>query len=370
MKKIIYLATLCMCLLLASCGGKKQNYLDKGYTSVVEFDFNGGILTNAVTDIKNSIKYAYEPNSYICDPVELPSSTLKKEGFDFLGWYKDEACLQPWDFKKDKINEENITLYAKWGTSIRYTYTLCYVQEDTKEVMSLYTYTVEAGERFDDFLNKANSRNDYTAFGFYEDQDLEHPWQESYKHPGGEESLDIKIFVRFIKGTYNLVSTYDDLVKALKGNANIYLLNSIDCEGKTLSFPREFQNEIQGNHFTISNFKIAGPNRLRSKYSIFESLLDGTKIENVTFDNVVIEVAERQYYELRLAGLAGVAEGTVEVNNVHITNAKIILPSNITFTKDNKDPLTIVLNQVVYEGSQNVKTTDFTTEYIIEDNRN
>ncbi|MDE7095820.1 MAG: InlB B-repeat-containing protein, partial [Anaeroplasmataceae bacterium] len=368
MKKIICLATLCMCLLLASCGGKKQNYLDKGYTSVVEFNFNGGILTNAVTDIENSIKYAYEPNNFICDPVELPSSVLRKKGYDFIGWYKDEACEVPWDFKRDKIQEENITLYAKWKTSINYTYTLCYVDEDTKEEKSLYTYEVEANEKFSDFLSRANTRENYTAYGFFKDPELQTPWDDTFTHPGGAESLDVKIYIRFIKGTYNLVSTYDDLVKALKSNANIYLLNSIDCEGKTLSFAREFQNEIQGNHFTISNFKIAGPNRLRAKYSIFESLLDGTKIENVTFDNVVIEVAERSYYELRLAGLAGVAEGNVEVNHVHIANAKIVLPTDLSFTNDNNDSLTIVTDQAVYEGSQNVKATDFTTEYIIEDN--
>ncbi|MCM1555922.1 MAG: InlB B-repeat-containing protein [Anaeroplasma bactoclasticum] len=365
MKKIIYLVALFMCLLVASCGGKKQSYSDKGYTSVVEFDFNGGILTNAVTDIENSIKYAYEPNSYICNPLDLPSSVIRKKGYDFLGWYKDEACENFWDFKKDKIQNDDIILYAKWKPSIYYTYTLCYVDEETKEEISLYTYEVEANEKFSDFLSRANTRENYTAFGFYQDPTLKIPWDDSFKHPGGQTSLDIKIYVKFIKGSYTLVSTYDELVKA---TGNIYLLNSIDCDGKTLNFGREFQNEIEGNHFTISNFKIEGSNRLIAKYSIFASLLDGAKIENVTFDHFTIEVLSRTYRELRIAGLAGEATGNVEIKDVHITNAKIVLPKDLSISFDE---LTIQTEEAVYDSSKaSIKVYDFTSDYKIEDNRN
>lgn len=31
----------------------------------------------------------------------------------FIGWYKDPACTIPWQFDKDKV-EDDITLYAKW----------------------------------------------------------------------------------------------------------------------------------------------------------------------------------------------------------------------------------------------------------------
>lgn len=31
----------------------------------------------------------------------------------FAGWYRDEACTQPWDPERDKVTE-NITLYARW----------------------------------------------------------------------------------------------------------------------------------------------------------------------------------------------------------------------------------------------------------------
>ncbi len=61
---------MCLCLWLCSCKEKTQNYKDKGYTSTVIFDFNGGIFTNAVTDVKDSIKYAFEPGSlFVIQPI-------------------------------------------------------------------------------------------------------------------------------------------------------------------------------------------------------------------------------------------------------------------------------------------------------------
>ncbi len=39
-----------------------------------------------------------------------------KDGFDFAGWYSDEALTKPWDFSKDTI-KGNTVLYAKWVES-------------------------------------------------------------------------------------------------------------------------------------------------------------------------------------------------------------------------------------------------------------
>ncbi len=355
---------MCLCLWLCSCKEKTQNYKDKGYTSTVIFDFNGGIFTNAVTDVKDSIKYAFEPGSFICDPTDLPNCVLKKEGFDFLGWYKDKDLTIPWYFGKDKVIEDT-TLYAKWGVTIKYTYTLTYVDEETKEEKSLYTYRVEAQEEFADFLNQANTRENYTAFGFYQDKDLKNPWNEKYKHPGGEESLDIKVYVKYIKGVYTLVSTYEELVKA---TGNIYLLNSIDCGGNALKFAREFDKELEGNGYTIGNFKIEAANRPILKYSIFSSLLDGAKIKNVIFDNAFIEIPTRTLRELRIAGLAGEATGTVTIENVRVTNAKIIVPAGLIISSGGA--MSIETEKAVYDSSNaNLIIKDFNSSYVVEDLR-
>lgn len=40
--------------------------------------------------------------------------TAKNTDFAFRGWYKDAACTTAWDFAKDTVTEETVTLYAKW----------------------------------------------------------------------------------------------------------------------------------------------------------------------------------------------------------------------------------------------------------------
>ena len=36
-----------------------------------------------------------------------------REDHTFDGWYKEAACVNPWDFNTDTVTE-NTTLYAKW----------------------------------------------------------------------------------------------------------------------------------------------------------------------------------------------------------------------------------------------------------------
>ena len=47
-------------------------------------------------------------------PVIEPSAKPRCAGFTFVGWYKDAACTQAWDFAKDVVTAD-ITLYAKWS---------------------------------------------------------------------------------------------------------------------------------------------------------------------------------------------------------------------------------------------------------------
>ena len=67
----------------------------------VTFDPNGGTLTGAATCEEKQ-------NESIQRPDEEPV----REGYNFLGWYKDAACTQRWDFN-DPI-PGNMTLYAGW----------------------------------------------------------------------------------------------------------------------------------------------------------------------------------------------------------------------------------------------------------------
>ena len=44
--------------------------------------------------------------------LNLPQDPVR-DGYNFAGWFKEEECLNEWNFDED-IVEEDITLYAKW----------------------------------------------------------------------------------------------------------------------------------------------------------------------------------------------------------------------------------------------------------------
>lgn len=47
-------------------------------------------------------------------PAIEPSAKPRCAGFTFVGWYRDAACTQAWDFAKDVVTAD-MTLYAKWS---------------------------------------------------------------------------------------------------------------------------------------------------------------------------------------------------------------------------------------------------------------
>lgn len=77
-------------------------------TYTVSFDTDGG------SSIANQ---SVDENGYVVEP-----NTPTKEGFNFMGWFKEDTFTNPWVFNTDKVTT-NITLYAKWETIIIYTVT-------------------------------------------------------------------------------------------------------------------------------------------------------------------------------------------------------------------------------------------------------
>ncbi|MFB7159453.1 S-layer homology domain-containing protein [Lysinibacillus sp. NPDC056232] len=66
---------------------------------IVTFDSNGGSKTPPQTVPYKAL-------------VKAPSNP-KKEGYLFIGWYKNKEFTKAWDFAKDVVTED-VTLYARW----------------------------------------------------------------------------------------------------------------------------------------------------------------------------------------------------------------------------------------------------------------
>ena len=68
-----------------------------GFT--VNFDTDGGSQVSSVT-------------AYHAEVLQAPATPVK-EGFSFVGWYRDKACTEPWHMETDTVMQ-SMTLYAGW----------------------------------------------------------------------------------------------------------------------------------------------------------------------------------------------------------------------------------------------------------------
>ena len=294
----LFLVSLTLIGGLISCGTK-----DNGIKGIATFYLEGGICQNNT----ERVMYAYSLETeddlvYIADPNVLQANDITRVGYYIEGWYQvkntDGTYSDRWDFANDKMNKDGVTLYANWVKNIKHTYDLCY-KDSNNEPVVVYSYSVQEGDVFKDLLGKANSRKGYTALpGFYkEDGTL---WDETFTHPGGEEDTSIKVFVNYLEGEYELVSTAKEFKKAL--NKGIYLLNDIDLNGEEINFNDYKDKHINGNGHTVSNFVIScdptnlyanlndeGSNWTNLYCGLFRQIENST-IENINFTNASLVV--------------------------------------------------------------------------------
>jgi len=79
---------------------------------------NNGGSTYTVTFVKNTtdnVTGLPSPITGVTDGAKItkPSADPVRSGFNFLGWFKEAATINAWDFATD-IVIKNTTLYAKW----------------------------------------------------------------------------------------------------------------------------------------------------------------------------------------------------------------------------------------------------------------
>ena len=96
-----------------------------GQTVAVSGDFTMSAVWTAVPTIYTAT-YLYNytgGNTYTTQPGISSGSTLiaptipNRTGYSFVGWYKDMACTNPWNFNGDAVKAD-ATLYAKWVANI------------------------------------------------------------------------------------------------------------------------------------------------------------------------------------------------------------------------------------------------------------
>lgn len=347
----------------AACNTGEQS-LDGMY--IVTFKFNGGVLDNSATNVLEEIQHAYKPNSLVIDISSYNNYKFTKSGYVFDGWYTDTGLTHKWDFSKDRVTE-NVTLYAKWISEIVYSYTLYFINEKGEPVQ-FARYTVNEGDPFSGTLtsgavNELRSNNRTFLGDFFQDKFLNVKWDDSFVHPGGATSVDVPVYVNTLEGIWTLVRNYQELKSA---SGNIWLMNDIDCEGNEL-YLGDFNNTLQGNGFTVSNFKVVNShsNTSRPQFAIFGSLGEKAKLEKVTFANAQFEISSwLNTTEIRVAALAVEAATGCVINDVSVSGKysfDFSATTNETFLQEFQSAVAKI-NQALYEPNGEIDLTKFSAD--------
>lgn len=310
-------------LLLSGCGNESQSLDGK---NIVTFELGGGTLELKTSNVSTKINFAYEPNTYILDPAELPGYSIYRQGYNFTGWYTSQECRpqDKWDFEGTLFNQETLTLYAGWEKAILHTYTVCY--QSGSSVVELGNYQVTPGETFEDWRKFADLRDGYTAIGYYSDAELSQAWDDTFTHPGGETDTDIRVYVDYIDGNWTIVDTFSKLRSAIHAGENVYLTADIDGEGDNWVVSSAYKGIFEGNGFTVKNFKVEQSGTLMNpSCTIFSELGKGAEIKNVSFAEVtyiIDKVNESVAKAVKVAALARSAQDA-KITNVTVTGTLI-----------------------------------------------
>lgn len=105
---------------LTACGGSSSYKEGRplGYDKyTVSFMLN---YRKTSTELPSGAEGATDNLLYVQQDVELNSKITAPEvnpiriNYDFRGWFKEEECLNPWNFENDTVTS-SLFLYAKWG---------------------------------------------------------------------------------------------------------------------------------------------------------------------------------------------------------------------------------------------------------------
>lgn len=351
MKKII-IGVVCLftCLFaLASCANDTvtpQDQIDAGYTCVVKFDANGGILNE-----EKIVTIYAKPDSYILAPgSKTVNAVTKGQGpsfsevpirnyYKFEGWYLmdgNSELTELFDFSTTKVTT-SFTLYAKWTNN--YEINIHYGLDNELVFNKSYSNEkiIDKNTLIRTEMKKINDVDDYTFCGFFVDSELTVPLVFGEKLEYDPDSKSLDIYSKYIEGDWKIVSTAGDLLQITK-SMQIYITDDLDFEGieaSNFDWISGFQGTIEGNSHTISNInlEVLAIGRQQKQYALWNSLSTAS-INDLTFKSSSYKLDYADFVDGSFAFLSGELDGTtfnnVVFDDVHV-EVSVTDSSNVTF---------------------------------------
>ena len=229
----------------------------------------------------------------------------------------------------------------------------------------------------------------HTYYKLYSDKEMTTEWDENKKFSEFETTPErpyVRVYAKYIEGTWTIVKTPLDLIGALRGDRAVYLDNDVTFDGTTASttWPYVkrysklfegnnhkviFQKEITINYALTKNstitdddgrlLAISGP-----RYIGLFGALSGT-IQNVTFENVVINVEKPISTAFEKGVWVGLFAGRLEtkatISNVNLSG-KLVYVDNWETSQEATDAANEnkFFNEGEWYGENLSDTTDIT----------
>lgn len=139
-------------------GGNENPPVVEDVKYTVTFNSNGGSAVTALEIVEGN-------------KITKPTNPTK-EGYTFVGWYKDSALTQAWNFDTDTVTT-NLTLYAKWKENSQ-TETKVTVTFNTNGGSSITAVEVTSGSKISQPENPTKEKQVFT--GWFKDEACTEVW--------------------------------------------------------------------------------------------------------------------------------------------------------------------------------------------------
>ena len=352
-----------------------------GYSVSVKYDANGGFFTTNTSVIVDSYNLSQlQKNSNGEAEIALIAPEDSRRGNDaftainsghfLVGWYTERTdngdgtytYSGKWDFENDLLAvdagadhssaEPVVTLYAAWvplfeiqfysldsGESLgSYTFDPAVTDEilvpawdEESGAIEMYHFPERAGYTFTNVYYDAQGTQPVTSAA------VAHPGVVNYEN-GTAENYSMALYLEWDEGEWYHIYNVEQFLDNASVNGSYVIHADLDFEGEiwpsSLMYG-SFTGTIEGNGHTFKNITFEQTNNSKVNAGLFGRLAEGSRITDLTLENVTFTVKSGTRVAGTCYGLfAGVIAGDTTIENVTIADSTLQIDSGCYFGVD------------------------------------
>lgn len=390
-KILLAVLTLLLATVFITSCGDEAPYASYGNAVTVEYDANGGTFTtNTSVECDSYVLSTVPVNRYgeyeipLIDPNDSVRGTANtflasKPGYFLVGWYAEYAVTdgegneldadgniasesgkdvaytyEKWDFEHDTFTFEKKTysaeepilrLVAMWLPEFSFEF----YDLDTGAHLKSYSFDPNYVDGVDlpvwnEETGKLDMKDFPTVDGktyqavYYDSHGVERVDTDEVLHTGtvNEESVSasnsaMKLYVKMNEGAWYNIYTAEQLCEAADPAGNYNILADLDFAEE--DWPEEFisgkfTGTVRGNGYTLKNISFEQSSASMSCAGLFGTVSSDALIEDVTFENVSLEIATGSRMPgASFALFAGILEDGATLDGVLISGKITVTPT-------------------------------------------